>query len=291
MSSHNPVPVQPAAQEELRELAESAARLGGNLARDSFGQRQQVTLKDDRSEVTEVDLAVERAIVAHIRAQRPQDAFIAEESLTPSPQSPASNLQSSISNRRSICWVIDPIDGTRNYIRDLPLFTCSVAAMIGGEPVAGAIYDPVHDVMYSGARGGGVFLDDAQVLLAERRAAIPRDPERKLFVGIPSARREATRQLVLHAVEEHVVRNFGSAALHLALTAVGQLDAAVMGNTRLWDIAAGCLLVSEAGGVVTSPTGEPLFPLDISRYAGEEIPVLAGSSEATARMLLDVGAR
>ena len=289
MSSHDPIPIEPAAPEELRELAESAARLGGNLARDSFGQRQQVTLKDDRSEVTEVDLAVQRALVAHIRAQRPQDTFIAEESLTPSPQSPASNLQSSISNRQSICWVIDPIDGTRNYIRDLPLFTCSVAAMIGGEPVAGAIYDPVHGVMYSAARGGGVFLDGAPVVLAERRAAIPRDPDRKLFVGIPSARREATRQLVLHAVEEHVVRNFGSAALHLALTAVAQLDAAVMGNTRLWDIAAGCLLVSEAGGVATSPDGKPVFPLDISHYTGEEIPVLAGSPEAHARMLRDIG--
>jgi myo-inositol-1(or 4)-monophosphatase len=289
MSSHNPVPVTPPPQEELRELAESAARLGGNLARDSFGQRQPVTLKDDRSEVTPVDLAVQRAIVAHLRAQRDQDTFIAEESPTPGGQLPAPNLQSPIVNPQSVCWVIDPIDGTRNYIRDLPLFTCSVAAMIGGEPVAGAIYDPVHRVMYSAARGGGTFLDGAPVVLADRRAAIPRDPDHKLFVGIPSARREATRQLVLRAVEEHVVRNFGSAALHLALTAVGQLDAAVMGNTRLWDIAAGCLLVGEAGGVATLPDGKPIFPLDLSRYAGEEIPVLAGSPEAHAQMLRDTG--
>jgi myo-inositol-1(or 4)-monophosphatase len=285
MSSRDFEPVASPPVEELRELAESAARLGGNLARQSFGRQQQVTLKDDRTEVTEVDCAVERAIIAQIRTRRPDDSFIGEESAVSAPNARPPSLQSSISNRQSVCWVIDPIDGTRNYIREMPLFTCSVAAMIGGEPVAGAVYDPVHSVMYSAARGRGTFLDGVRVSLAERRAMIPADPDRKLFVGIPSARREATRRLVLLAVEEHIVRNLGSAALHLAWSAVGQLDVAVMGNVKLWDIAAGCLLVAEAGGVVTSPDGKAVFPLDVMRYAGEEIPLLAGNPEAHARLL------
>ena len=285
MSAPESEPIASPPVEELRKLAESAARVGGKLAQESFGRPQQVTLKGDRSEVTEVDLAVQRAIVEHIRAGRPEDAFIGEESVTPGPQPPTPNRQSSIVNRQSICWVIDPIDGTRNYIREMPLFTCSVAAMIGGEPVAGAIYDPVHGVMYSAARGRGAFLDGAQVSLAQRRAAIPRDPDHKLFVGIPSARRKATRQLVLLAVEKHIVRNLGSAALHLALTALGHLDVTVVGNAKLWDIAAGCLIVDEAGGVVTSADGEPVFPLDVLRYAGEEIPVVAGSPAAHARLM------
>ncbi len=272
---------EPPAPDELRELAESAARVGGQLARDAFGQRQKVTLKDDHSEVTEVDVAVERAIVAHISATRPNDTFIGEETTATNPI----NRQSSIVNLQSICWVIDPIDGTRNYIRNMPLFTCSIAAMRNGEPVAGAIYDPIQDVMYSAARGRGTLVNGRRISLEKQSAERAPEPGDKLFVGIPSARRQATRHLVLHAIECHIVRNFGSVALHLALTALGYLDVAVVGNAKLWDIAAGCLLVNEAGGVVTSPSGEPIFPLNVSRYASEEIPMLAGNPEAHARLL------
>ncbi len=289
MSSPESEPVASPSPEELLELAESAARIGGDLARASFGRRQQVTLKGDRSEVTEVDLAVERTIGAHIHALRPHDAFIGEESAVPAPHAPTPNLQSSIPNPQSVCWIIDPIDGTRNYIRNLPWFTCSVAAMQRGEPVAGAIFDPMRNVMYSAARAGGMRVDGRPVSPADASTKSVYGPGAKLIIGIPSARRKATRALVLHALEHHVVRNFGSAALHLALTALGQLDLALAGNVKLWDIAAGCLLVEEAGGVVTSPAGAPVFPFDVSRYGGEMIPVIAGSSQAHARLMRGIG--
>lgn len=285
MSPAESKPVASCSPEQLLELAESAARIGGELARKSFGRRQRVTLKDDRSEVTEVDLAVERAIITHIRAERPQDTFIGEESAAQGPHAPPSNPRSSIVNPQPVCWVIDPIDGTRNYIRDLPWFTCSVAAMQGGEPVAGAIFDPTQNAMYAAARGCRMLVDGQTITPSDARADNVYGPHAKLIVGIPSARREATGALVLHALEKHVVRNFGSAALHLALTALGRLDLAVAGNAKLWDIAAGCLLVRESGGVVTSPAGRPIFPLDVSRYAGEETPVLAGRPDAHARLL------
>jgi myo-inositol-1(or 4)-monophosphatase len=285
MNSGNPAGSEPSAR-ELLGLAESAARVGGELARESFGQPQQVTLKADRSEVTAVDLAVERAIVAHIRARRSGDVFIGEEAVTPSP---TVNRQSPIRNRQSVCWVIDPIDGTRNFIRDMPLFTCSVAAMQEGQPVAGAIYEPIQGVLYSAARGCGAQVNGRRVHLEEARRQGAEGPSAKLFVGIPSARRPATRRFALHAMERHIVRNFGSVALHLALTALGHLDVSVVGNAKLWDIAAGCLLVSEAGGVVTTPDGAPIFPLDVSSYGGEEIPVVAGNPAAHARMMEEVG--
>lgn len=275
-------PGAPAELTRLRELAESAARTGGNLARESFGTRQQVKLKHDHSEVTEIDLAAERAVIDHIRARCPNDVFIGEEATE---QSPIVNRQSSTFNPQSTCWVIDPIDGTRNYIRSLPIFTCSVAAMRDGMPVAGAIYDPMQDVMYSAGLGQGVYVDGRRVSPADTAPDSVRGPQAKLLVGIPSAQRPATRHLVLRAIDGHVVRNLGSAALHLALAALGQLDVVVMGNGKLWDLAAGGLLVTEVGGVVTSPDGAPLFPVDVTRYAGEEIPTLAGDPAACARLM------
>jgi myo-inositol-1(or 4)-monophosphatase len=290
MSSPESEPVASPLPEELLELAESAARIGGDLARASFGQPQRVTLKGDRSEVTEVDLAVERTIGAHIHALRPHDTFIGEEAVAARHERTGAGHLSAIRNPQSaICWVIDPIDGTRNYIRNLPWFTCSVAAMQRGEPVAGAIFDPMRNVMYSAPRAGGMRVDGRPVSPSDASTESVYGPRAKLIIGIPSARRKATRALVLHALEHHVVRNFGSAALHLALTALGQLDLALAGNVKLWDIAAGCLLVEEAGGVVTSPAGAPIFPLDVSRYGGETIPVIAGSSLAHARLMRGVG--
>jgi myo-inositol-1(or 4)-monophosphatase len=280
--------------DELRELAESAARVGGDLARQSFGTTQSVRLKEDRSEVTDVDLATEHAIIAHIRSSHPNDTFIGEET-APKPHTRQrrggvssgthGKRQSSFVNPQSTCWVIDPIDGTRNYVRNIPIFVCSVAAMRDGAPVAGAIYDPVQKTMYSAARGRGVLVDGEPFMPDHARFDKLYGRRAKLLVGIPSARRPTTQRFVLYAVQRHVVRNLGSAALHLALAACGQLDAVVSGNCRLWDVAAGCLLISEAGGVVTSPDGTPLFPIDLSHYAGTELPFVAGRAKAHATLL------
>ena len=281
----------------LRALAEAAARLGGDVARRSFGQRQKVTLKRDRSEVTETDLAAERAIIAHIRAARPSDRFIGEEATDrgdggkeaggPPAGGDASGVErhpeSAGPDSGTLWWIIDPIDGTRNYVRQIPIFACSVAAVRDGSPLAGAIYDPVQDAMYSAGLREGAFVNGQRVALAQAGAARGSAPPSKLLVGIPSARRPSTRRFALHAVERHVIRNLGSAALHLAMLANGQLDVVVVGNCKLWDIAAGCLIVTEAGCIVTSPDGKPLFPLDVARYAGEEIAVLAGNPSAYAR--------
>ncbi len=328
MSASDFRPAGPQSLHELRELAESAARVGGELARASFGQTQIVSLKADRSEVTETDIAAERAIIAHIRDRRPDDAFIGEEAVgrghggtaareqgagnrergtesttrkrRPSrnpqspivnPQSSIPNLQSPIANPQSICWVIDPLDGTRNYVRNLPIFTCAVAAMRGGQPIAGAIFDPTQNVMYSAALGHGVYIDGRRISPAKAASSGDDEPKATLLVGIPSTLRPSIRKLVLHAVRQHVVRNLGSAALHLALVATGGLDAAVFGNSKLWDIAAGALLITEAGGLVTTPNGKPVFPIDLARYAGEEIAVLAGTPEAHARLLREAKRR
>jgi len=314
MSADRPGPTPPPALDELRALAESAARTGGQTARRAFGRPLRVRLKDDLSEVTEIDIAAERAIVAHIRSRRAGDMFLSEEAgraapagdpgAAPAPDRagtpPAAGApprdsspdpQSPIPGPQSVCWVIDPLDGTRNYVRQLPFFACSVAALWGGAPVAAAVFDPLHDVMYSAAQGAGLSVNGRRTLPAEAGHQVTRAGRPALLVAVPSTLGPAIRHLVQQAVERHVLRNLGSTALHLALVATGQLDAAILGNSRLWDVAAGVLLVVEAGRVATLPDGRPIFPVELASYAGQEIPVLAGSPTAHARLLRESGAR
>ena len=295
MKSSNPSSVRVPAPKDLRLLAEQAARVGGAVARQAFGRRQKVSIKSDQSEVTEIDVAAERAIVEFIRAARPHDVFLGEESLesgkssaVDSSPAPASIATLDATDATTVAWIIDPIDGTRNYIRHMPLFTCSVAALRAGVPVAGAIFEPIQDTLYSAQQGGGLRVNGKPFRSPIAQPSAPGDEQRKLYVGIPSARRAATKPLVLHAIDNHIVRNFGSVALHLALVALGHLDAVVVGNAKLWDIAAGCLLVEEAGGRVTAPDGAPLFPVDLPRYNGAEIPLIAATKVAYERLLREL---
>lgn len=264
----------------LRALAESAARAGGALARDAFGRRKSVTLKPDSSEVTEVDVAAERAVVEHIRTTRPLDRFIGEEGVAqPSPAVTSADS--------AIYWVIDPIDGTRNFIRGVPTFSCSVAAMHAGRPVAAAIYDPMADVMYSAVAGGGATAGTLRLDCGSSAESV-RNPQ--LLVGIPSAWRPDRGPFVQALLTRCVVRSLGSATHHLVYIATGGIDATIMNNCKLWDIAAGALIVEEAGGVVTDPDGRPHFPIDLAAFDACELPTLAGTKSAHAELLRQIRA-
>ena len=253
----------------LLKLAEQAARAAGREARSWEGRHFNVRLKADHSEVSDADEAAQRAAVAVIRAARPDDAFITEETLEtdgPAPPPPTDEHP---------CWIIDPIDGTRNFVRGMGDYTASVGVWYGGHPVAGAVYHPQNDRMYSAAIGGPLLVDG-------RAFTLPSAPGSTLIVGIPSTARGTIHDLAHAWFDRHVVRNFGSAALHLAYVATGQLDAAVMTNTKFWDVAGGAALVLAAGGEVCTPDSRPLLPHSVDGYAGEEIPALmlrAGARE------------
>lgn len=309
----------------LRSLAEAAARAGGALSRAAFGQRQRVSIKPDSSEVTEIDVAAERAVIEHIRAVRPADRFIGEEGVhaaqpppTVPPAAPAAvaSVVASAAHatappavteiearsgsrpgnqplhradddqRRNrplpVVWVIDPIDGTRNFIRGVPTFSCSVAALHDGRPVAAAIYDPMADVLYAAAAGRGATANGAP-LDCGASAAAERGGQR--IVGIPSAWRAERGRFVQEILSRAVVRSLGSATHHLVYIASGGIDATFMNNCKLWDIAAGALIVEEAGGIVTDPAGRPHFPVDTANFEAREMPTLAGTPVAHAELL------
>jgi myo-inositol-1(or 4)-monophosphatase len=274
----------------LRELAEQAARAGGRVARAAFGGESRVRMKPDRSEVTEADLAAERAAIESLRTARPHDAFLAEEQTGAAADPSARPAQ--------VCWVIDPIDGTRNFVRGIPWLATSVAALCDGWPVAGAIYDPLRDVCYTAHRDGGAWEGTRRLEIAsaapstaldaatgESVRTAPVGRPSKPLIAIPSTRHESARAFVLRALDEFVVRNLGSSSLHLALVAAGRLDAALLAGCKLWDIAAGWLLVTQAGGRMTRPDGGELFPVDLARYAGQDMPCLAAAAWLHSRLV------
>lgn len=275
--------------QRLCEIACAAATAGGRVAREAFGKRVSVSIKPDASEVTEIDVAAEHAVIAYVRSLRPDDAFIGEEGVAADSQSDSSAKTASASSvsgtaakqdlddSERISWVIDPIDGTRNFIRGVPLFTCSVAALRGGTPVAAAIYDPMSDTMYSAWLGGGSFANGlplARLTNFGQRSAT-RNPTP--IVAIPSAYRSAGGPFVRRIIENSVVRSLGCATLHLVHVAIGGIDAAYMNNCKIWDIAAGALILSEVGGEIRFPNGEPIFPATPATLGGGETPNLSGA--------------
>ncbi|MCA9243054.1 MAG: hypothetical protein KDA32_03800 [Phycisphaerales bacterium] len=267
----------PAELDALRELAVSAALVGGNIARDAFHRLQNVRIKSDRSEVTDIDQAAEEAVVAHIRAARPADAFIGEEATEHARVTGVARAATDA----SVYWLIDPIDGTRNYIRQTPLYACAVAAMVDGRPIVGAIYDPSRDEMFAAAAGRGATRNGDTLTIDPEAAGEERS---KLVVAIPSVRHVVGTELVRAVIDTSVARNLGTSALHLAWVACGRFDATILTNPKLWDIASGALIVTEAGGVCTDMAFGDRFPVDLPSYRGDETPMLAGAPTAIERL-------
>ena len=167
------------------------------------------------------------------------------------------------------CWVIDPIDGTRNYVRHVPMFTVSVGLLLHGSPVLGLIYNPMTDQLYSAGKGEGAWLDDARVAVADE------PPAGELFIGLPSGREEPLPRVVHEWIDRMVQRATGSTALNLALVASGAFDAVFAAKCKLWDMAAGAIILAEAGGVITDHHGRSYFPFDLAGYDGGPTPFLA----------------
>ena len=235
------------------ELCEQAARAGGRVLLDWIG-RFGVREKGPSDLVTEADCASQEAVRKILQGAFPRYGFISEED----DDSP------SILNTE-FCWVVDPLDGTTNYVHQMPHYAVSVALVERGQPIAGVVYDPMHDECFSAARGRGAWLNGAAM-----RASSVQELSQALVAASFSAKVSAGSpeidQFIAALLQTQAVRRTGSAALNLAYVAAGRFDAFWAVSTKPWDVAAGVLLVTEAGGVVTRWDGRPLalsepFPL------------------------------
>ncbi|GGQ26766.1 inositol monophosphatase family protein [Streptosporangium pseudovulgare] len=231
---------------ELCDVAAEAARAVGERLRKAFRSRPEVeTKRDFHDPVTEHDRAAEETIREIISRRFPDSMIIGEEGGTTGSGEPR--------------WYVDPIDGTANFAAGLPFFCVSVAAAVGEEPVAGVVYDPVRDDEFR-ADLGGAWCNG--VRLHSRGAA--GDREAMLLSGYPTAGDLAADRAgsldrfgrMLEAFAS--VRRPGSAALHLAHVAAGWADVAYGSGVKPWDVAAGVLLIRQAGGVYL-PLGDSLF--------------------------------
>lgn len=229
-------------------VAVEAARQAGEELRARLAQPHAVTSKGMRDIVTEADLAAEGIILEHIRERFPHHRILSEET-TPH-LAPGDG---------ETFWAVDPLDGTSNFARGLPIFSVSVAVLQRGGPVVGVVHEPLASRTFSATRGRGAWLGDK----ALRVSGV--DHLLGAMVGLDWGRAQADRLKVLERVdrlgpEVGVFRTLGTAALGLAYVAAGWLDAYFHLALGAWDTAAGVLLVEEAGGRVTQADGSRWTP-------------------------------
>ncbi len=224
-------------------VCQRAAKAGGRVLLDWIG-RFGVREKGPSDLVTEADLASQEAVRHELLAAFPDYGFVSEES----------EAERAGMDR---CWVVDPLDGTTNYVHQMPHYAVSIALVEHNVPRVATVYDPVRDECFSAVRGSGATLNERRIRASGvqelAQALVAASFSAKVTVG--SVEIDQFVAAVLHA---QAVRRTGSAALNLAYVAAGRFDAFWAVSTKPWDVAAGVLLVEEAGGVVSRWDGEPL---------------------------------
>ena len=234
--------------EPMLNIALRAARKGVEILNKAAQRRDTLTIetKAKNDYVTEVDRAVEKEILYHLRKAYPEHQFIGEESgITEG-------------NNSDYQWFIDPIDGTTNFIYGIPHYAISVACFYKGRPEHAVIIDPAKGEEFTASRGHGAMLNGYRIRVSERRGL----SGALIATGIPFSDRSMSHiRAYLTGMEELLrqqssgIRRMGSAALDLAYVAAGRFDGFWEISLKPWDIAAGILLVTEAGGLVSDFAG------------------------------------
>jgi len=257
---------------DYMDVCEAAVRAGGAVLLDKIG-RVEVREKGPADLVTEADLASQELISQVLLGAFPDHRLLAEEEQLNPAVSPKASRH---------CWIVDPLDGTTNYVHGVPHFSVSVALKRDDDLLAGAVYDPVADECFTAVAGGGASLNGNLI----RTSNVSTLPESLVAVGLPPAvtRESPDLRAMIEAVTQcQALRRTGSAALNLCYVAAGRFDASWSFSTRVWDIAAGVLLIREAGGYVTAPDGGALV-LEEGRFlAAANRPLQSGLLAMLAR--------
>ena len=229
------------------EICEKAVRVGGATVQDWIG-RIDVSKKGPADLVTQADLASQEAIRQTVLGAFPEHSLLGEEDQHAECSQPRSEYR----------WIADPLDGTTNFVHGVPHYSVSLALERNGELLAGAVFDPVREECFTAVVGEGAYLNGRRL----RTSDVGELSESLAVVGLPPRPQPDSPDLrvFLEVVDRcQSVRRTGSAALNLGYLAAGRLDVYWSFSTKIWDVAAGVLLVGEAGGTVTSPDGGPFI--------------------------------
>ena len=223
-----------------------ACRKASKILIRDFGEIEnlQVSVKGPGDFVTTSDKKVEKTIINELLKARPDYSVLSEES-------------GEINNDKSFKWIIDPIDGTANFLHGIPHFAISIGLEKDGEIICGIIYDPIKDEMFVAEKGNGSYLNNQRIRVSSRSKL----EDCIIFTGGPKKESE-DRDLALKEYNNFSskilipIRKLGSAALDMAYVAAGRCDGFWQRNLNYWDIAAGIILIKESGGFVTDFNGE-----------------------------------
>lgn len=226
----------------------NAVRKAARGVQRDFGEiaNLQVSVKGPGNYVTAADKRCEKVIREELEKARPGYSFLMEES---------GSVKGGDADHR---WIIDPIDGTTNFIHSIPYFTLTVALERKGDLLAGVTYNPISDELYTAERGQGAFLNNRRLRVAARKSL----SDSVVASGLPNIGNDAAERAQFQRELMHIgpkvaaIRQFGSAALELAYVAAGRIDVMHTRGLNPWDIAAGILLVREAGGIIVSAEGD-----------------------------------
>lgn len=232
-------------------MLESVAKIIKRVAKEEISPRyQNVTRehKSDGSVITEADLAMQRRIAEALKAEWPEYAFLGEEMS-------AQEHADLFATTKNGLWVLDPLDGTSNFAAGIPYFSVSLALIQDGEITLGVVYDPMRDECFTAAKGQGAYLN------GERMTPCEFDFPMKKSIAVIDYKRltDGLRQQLVASPPYSSQRSFGSVALDWCWMAAGRGHLYLHGSAKLWDYAAGYLVMLESGGNACTLEGEPVF--------------------------------
>jgi len=245
-------------------IAIQAVREAGTILKDGFlfGSHE-VTQKEDHSPVTDMDYQSSEMICSTLQKTFPSHTILSEES--------PNALKRTIGNEPT--WIIDPLDGTSNFVSHIPLFAITIALVIDQNPVVGVIYDPLHDDLFFAEVGKGAELNGKRMCVSKQTHT----KGAMLFAGRGYRDRDKERHgQIIYALEKQTTyfRRLGTAAVMLSCVASGRADSVILTGNNPWDVVAGALLTREAGGRVTD-------------YCGKEWTIESGDMVATNGLIHD----
>lgn len=255
-------------------MAVAAASEATDIALRGFGSAR-ASIKADRTIVTDVDHEIQAHVLGAIARRFPDHAVIAEEAIAgPEVHADARTAR--------YCWVVDPLDGTRNYASGFACFATSIAVLDRAVPIVAVVVEHNTGQTFTALAGDGALLN------GERIHAAPAAVDDEVLLGIPSSKDAlSVRAVRAWAAEKGLIcRNLGSAAYHLALVACGAFAGTFCKQCKIWDIAAGALLVHEAGGVATDERGRSLTPFKLDVSTRADVPIVAAARGIHQRLLV-----